>query len=155
MKDKYDKCILSIENQLDSLGWELDDLDFNRLNGELKQLIRKAKKTARELPSEEERDIVIRGIKQIMAEFGEEDYIVPPVFATEVARMIDYYVGPNRVHMQKNLIRAKEYMPMVKRIFSDKGLPEVLAYIAVESGVEFSRAVVNFFTGDTRYEKFI
>ncbi|MBD3290278.1 transglycosylase SLT domain-containing protein [candidate division KSB1 bacterium] len=135
LKEKYDKRIIALENQLDSLGWELDDLDFNRLNQELNHLIRKAKKISRELPEEKERDLIIRGIKQVMAEFGEENYIVPPLFASEVAKMIRYFSGPKRIHMKKNLQRSKEYLPMIRRVFREKGLPEVLAYIAmVESG---------------------
>jgi len=135
LKERYDKRILSIENQLDSLGYGLDDLDFERLNGELNQLIRKAKLLSRELPSADDRDVVIRGIKQVMAEFGEEDYVVPPLFAKEVSKMIDFYVREKRYHTISNLRRAKEYLPMIKEKFAEKGLPEGLAYIAmVESG---------------------
>lgn len=135
IKDRYDKRIMTLENQLDSLGWELDDLDFDRLNQELNHLIRKAKKISRELPEEKERDLIIRGIKEVMAEFGEENYIVPPLFASEVAKMVKFYSGPKRIHMKKNLQRSKKYLPMIKHVFHEKGLPEVLAYIAmVESG---------------------
>ncbi len=135
LKERYDKRIIALENQLDSLGWELDDLDFDRLNQELNHLIRKAKKISRELPEERERDLIIRGIKEVMAEFGEENYIVPPLFASEVSKMIKYFSGPKRIHMKKNLQRSNKYLPMIKHVFSEKGLPEVLAYIAmVESG---------------------
>lgn len=135
LKERYDKRILSIENQLDSLGYGLDDLDFERLNTELNQLIRKAKLISRELPQKEDRDLIIRSIKEVMAEFGEEDYVVPPLFAKEVANMVDFYVREKRYHTMNNLRRAKEYLPMIKEKFAEKGLPEGLAYIAmVESG---------------------
>jgi len=145
-KSKYDKRILDIENQLDSLGWELEDLDFNRLNKELNQLIRKAKVISKELPKKQERDIVIRGIKEIMAEFGEENYIVPPLFAKEVAKTIDDLVSVKRRYTARSLKRGNQYLPMIKNIFSDKRLPQDLAYIAmVESG--FNPEAVNSKSG--------
>jgi len=154
LKQKYDKRILSLEKQLDSLGWELDDLDFDRINSELNSLIRKAKKISRDLPQEKERDLVIRGIKEVMAEFGEENYIVPPVFASEVYKMINMFTGSNRIHMKKNLQRSKIYLPLIKEIFSEKGLPEVLAYIAmVESG--FNPNAYNATSGATGMWQFM
>jgi len=145
-KQKYDKRIWDLQNQLDSLGYGLDDLDFDRLNQELHQLIRKAKKIAKELPEEKERDIVVRGIKEVMAEFGAEDYVVPPVFAAEVARMINNFVGPQRNYMQQYIERSREHLPMIKKLFSEKGLPDGLAYIPiVESG--FNPHAVNAKSG--------
>ncbi|MBN2011145.1 transglycosylase SLT domain-containing protein [candidate division KSB1 bacterium] len=146
MKGKYDRRILDIEQQLDSLGWELEDLDFERLNKELNQLIRKAKIISKELPEKRERDIVIRGIKEIMAEFGEENYIVPPLFASEVAKTINDMVSTKRSHTLGSLKRGDRYLPMIKQVLAEKNLPVDLAYIAmVESG--FNPEAVNTRSG--------
>lgn len=154
LKNNYDRRILELENQLDSVGLELDDLDFERLNHELNHLIRNAKIIAKQLPQEKERDIVVRGIKQIMAEFGEDNYNVPPLFAQEVARMIEKMSGPQRHYTEKVLKRSKLYMPMIRSIFEEKGLPEGLAYIAmIESG--FNPTAVNPKSGATGMWQFM
>jgi len=154
LKGKYDKRILQIQHQLDSLGWELDDLDFERLNRELNSLVKKAKKIALELPEKEERNLVINGIKQIMSKFGEDNYIVPPLFASEVSRMIEFYTGPHRKHTERYLSRGHKYLPMIKQIFEDKGLPEELGYIPmVESG--FNPEAVNPNSGATGMWQFM
>jgi len=131
LKGKYDRRILYLESQLDSMDCELDDLDFDRINQELNQLIRNAKQIAKELPEEKERDIVVRGIKEIMAEFGEENYVVPPLFASEVARFVDDFTGPKKPYIERTLTRGRQYLPMIKQIFREKGIPENLAYVAM------------------------
>jgi DNA-binding response OmpR family regulator len=131
LKQKYDRRILYLESQLDSMDCELDDLDFDRINQELNRLIRNAKLIAKELPEEKERDIIVRGIKEIMAEFGEENYVVPPLFASEVARFVEDYTGPKKNYIERTLSRGRHYLPMMKQIFREKGIPENLAYVAM------------------------
>lgn len=154
LKQKYDRRILYLENQLDSMDYELDDLDFDRINQELNRLIRNAKQIARELPQERERDIVVRGIKEIMNEFGEENYVVPPLFASEVAHFVEDYTGPKKKYTERTLSRGRQYLPMIKQIFREKGIPEDLAYVAmVESA--FNPSAVNSSSGATGMWQFM
>jgi membrane-bound lytic murein transglycosylase D len=61
---------------------------------------------------------------------------VPLVMNSLVERHIDFFQGKGRVHMERWLIRAAQYFPVVKKIFREEGAPEELAYLSmVESGV--------------------
>ncbi len=61
---------------------------------------------------------------------------VPLVMNSLVERHISFFQGKGRVHMDVWLVRASQYLPIVKRIFREEGAPEELAYLCmVESGV--------------------
>lgn len=52
-----------------------------------------------------------------------------------VLQWIDYFQGVGRPHMERYLQRSTRYMPIMKKILKDNGLPEDLIYIAlIESG---------------------
>jgi membrane-bound lytic murein transglycosylase D len=52
-----------------------------------------------------------------------------------VLQWIDYFQGRGRPHMERYLQRSTRYMPIMKKILKDNGLPEDLIYIAlIESG---------------------
>lgn len=52
---------------------------------------------------------------------------------------IDYFTGRGRIFFEKWLARSGRYAPMMRRILSDRGLPEDLIYLAmVESGFSAS-----------------
>lgn len=52
-----------------------------------------------------------------------------------VLQWIDYFQGRGRPHMERYLSRSTRYMPVMKTILREEGLPEDLIYIAlIESG---------------------
>lgn len=52
-----------------------------------------------------------------------------------VLQWIDYFQGVGRPHMERYLQRSTRYMPIMKKILKENGLPEDLIYIAlIESG---------------------
>jgi membrane-bound lytic murein transglycosylase D len=65
------------------------------------------------------------------SEFGQ----IPIEVNQNVLRWIDYFEGRGRKHMEVYLSRSTRYMPMMKKILRENGLPEDLIYIAlIESG---------------------
>lgn len=82
-------------------------------------------------------DLIEKELKRIMAEFGEKDSRVPPIFLNEVKACIKTFqsVPQYRKFIANSLRRGAVYMPLVKEVFKYRGLPEDMAYIAfVESG---------------------
>jgi membrane-bound lytic murein transglycosylase D len=52
-----------------------------------------------------------------------------------VQKWIDYFQGRGRVYMETYLSRSSRYLPMMKNVLRENGLPEELVYIAlIESG---------------------
>jgi len=59
----------------------------------------------------------------------------PVVENAKVRYFLDYYTGPGKTIFARWLKRSGRYIPMMRRIFAEEGLPEDLAYLAmVESG---------------------
>ena len=53
----------------------------------------------------------------------------------QVDKWVNYFTGRGRRHMKRYLERSTRYLPTMKRILHDRGLPEELAYLQfVESG---------------------
>jgi membrane-bound lytic murein transglycosylase D len=60
---------------------------------------------------------------------------VPLAVNRQVLKWIDYFQGQGRPHMERYLSRSTRYMPVMKKILKENGLPEDLIYIAlIESG---------------------
>ena len=60
---------------------------------------------------------------------------VPVVVNEDVERFIKYFQNPGRQFFTKWLERSGKYLPMIKDILKENGLPEDLAYLAlIESG---------------------
>lgn len=60
---------------------------------------------------------------------------IPVEINALVTKWIDWFQGRGRVHMEKYLSRSARYLPMMKKILRDRGMPEDLIYIAlIESG---------------------
>jgi hypothetical protein len=79
-------------------------------------------------------DFVKSEIKQLMAEFGAEEYSLPPEFVVQVNRFIRQYQGPDRPHMERALGRARKDLDNMRAAFRSENLPEDLAYmVLVES----------------------
>jgi membrane-bound lytic murein transglycosylase D len=52
-----------------------------------------------------------------------------------VQKWINYFTGRGRKHMQVYLERSSRYIPMMKGVFRERGMPDELAYISlIESG---------------------
>jgi membrane-bound lytic murein transglycosylase D len=59
----------------------------------------------------------------------------PMVVNAPVEALIDYFVAKDRERFGMWISRSGRYLPMIQRIFRDRGLPEELAYTAmIESG---------------------
>jgi membrane-bound lytic murein transglycosylase D len=86
---------------------------------------------------------------QIEQERGLIDYAglkfdIPFVVNEKVIAWVDFFTNRNRDKFLPGLIRSGRYLPMIRRIFEEEGLPKDLAYMAhVESAYKynaFSRA---------------
>lgn len=64
---------------------------------------------------------------------------VPHHYNRHVQKWLDYFQGRGAPHMQRYLERSARYLPAMKKILKENGLPEDLVYIAlIESGFGFS-----------------
>ncbi len=60
---------------------------------------------------------------------------VPHEFNQDVQKWVNYFTGRGRHHMDRYLARSSRYLPMMKKILRENGLPSDLVYIAlIESG---------------------
>ncbi|MBI3756296.1 MAG: transglycosylase SLT domain-containing protein [Deltaproteobacteria bacterium] len=88
----------------------------------------------------EESWAIVQGLNDLTAEAPDEDaeeitYDVPVVVNDKVEIFIKYFQTRGRKYFEKWLARSERYLPMLKDIFRQNGLPEDLAYIAlIESG---------------------
>jgi hypothetical protein len=84
----------------------------------------------------EREDFVTQEIRRLLAEFGAEEYSVPPEFTERVKYHIQQYQGPNRPLMQRALgIEAGQFDTM-RRILKERHLPGDLTYLPlVESAL--------------------
>ncbi len=68
------------------------------------------------------------------AEEGNQ-YDFPIDLNDKVLAMVHAFTGPKRGFMETSLGRAARYLPMVRQVFAEEGIPQDLAYLAViESG---------------------
>lgn len=64
---------------------------------------------------------------------------IPHSYNRHVQMWLDYFQGRGKKHMEKYLERSTRYLPVMKKILKENGLPEDLVYIAlIESGFGFS-----------------
>lgn len=62
---------------------------------------------------------------------------IPHEINSAVLKWVDYFQGRGRRHMVRYLGRSSRYLPMMKKILREEGLPEDLVYIAlIESGFQ-------------------
>ena len=70
-----------------------------------------------------------------LSDSGSDLDALPLEVNRNVLQWIDYFQGRGRPHMERYLQRSTRYMPIMKKILKDNGLPEDLIYIAlIESG---------------------
>jgi hypothetical protein len=84
----------------------------------------------------EREDFVTQEIRRLLAEFGAEEYSVPPEFTERVKYYIQRYQGPDRPLMQRALGVEAGRFDTMRRILKERHLPEDLAYLPlVESAL--------------------
>lgn len=70
-----------------------------------------------------------------LSDTGSDLEALPLEVNKNVLQWIDYFQGRGRPHMERYLQRSTRYMPIMKKILKENGLPEDLIYIAlIESG---------------------
>lgn len=75
--------------------------------------------------------------REALASTGELDRGIAQEDMRDVILHFKYFVHKDRYTVEKNLERAQPYMPFIRSVFREKGLPEELAYIAfIESGYD-------------------
>ncbi len=85
--------------------------------------------------SDEDAAFVQQEIERILEEFGETEYPHPDLFEERVLRFIELYQTDLHGFFERTMIRSAKYLPMVQEVLGEKGVPQVMAYIAfVESG---------------------
>lgn len=78
-------------------------------------------------------------IKGDLSDTGSDLDALPLEVNKAVLQWIDYFQGRGRPHMERYLQRSTRYMPIMKKILREQGLPEDLIYIAlIESGFSSS-----------------
>lgn len=64
---------------------------------------------------------------------------IPHHYNRHVQKWLDYFQGRGAPHMKRYLERSARYLPAMKKILKENGMPEDLVYIAlIESGFGFS-----------------
>ncbi len=64
---------------------------------------------------------------------------IPVEINSLVVKWVDYFQGRGRKHMERYLSRSSRYLPMMKKVLRERGLPEDLVYVAlIESGFSSS-----------------
>ncbi len=82
-----------------------------------------------------EQDFIEREIRALMAEFGAEQYDIPPEFVSQVYSFIRQFQVNDRERMAHVLGAARKELNVVRGILKQNHLPPDLAYMAlVESG---------------------
>jgi soluble lytic murein transglycosylase-like protein len=136
-KSTIDTHINRVEAQLQAAGDDPKRVD--RLITELETYQSQARQVQRNLMyrlgvRNEEQDFIESEIKQLMTEFGAEEYNIPPEFVEQVRRFIRHYQGPDHQHMERALNRSRRDLEAVRRQLGRDNLPPDLAYmVLVES----------------------
>jgi membrane-bound lytic murein transglycosylase D len=75
------------------------------------------------------------GTENDLTDTGDDMKKIPHEVNRLVLQWVDYFQGRGRPHMERYLSRSGKYLPMMKAILREHGLPEDLVYIAlIESG---------------------
>jgi len=132
-KFDLDQHITSLETRLEDGG---DPEEVSRLIEELEKHQEAAKKLKRRLlyklgVRSEEQDFIETEIRELMAEFGAEDYSIPPEFSTQVRRYVDRYRERDRKNIEQTLTKHWDTLQQVRLSLKNDSLPPDLAYIVV------------------------
>ena len=136
-KTNIDVKINHIEAELETAGNDPKRVDS--LIEELNKYQTQAREMQRHLlyrlgVRSQEQDFVESEIKALMAEFGAEEYSIPPEFAEQVREFIRRYQGPDRKNMERALGRSRKDLEAMRKQLQNDNLPPDLAYmVLVES----------------------
>jgi hypothetical protein len=87
-----------------------------------------------------EGDFVEAEIKTLMAEFGAEEYSIPPEFAEEVHRYIEQYQQRDRAHFERVLRDVRGELQTVRNVLESENLPRDLAFMVLVESAFISRS---------------
>lgn len=80
-------------------------------------------------------DVVTREEPNTQTLYDNSRYDFPITMNSRVEGWIDYFTGRGRGHFERYLSRSSRYIPVMKHILRNAGLPEDLVYLAmIESG---------------------
>lgn len=115
----------NIKTRMDVSELNTEDTEVKELNIVTDQDIEDAPKTPLKYQfSEENLDANYQKVEQIPVEVN-----------VAVEKWLDYFTGRGRPHMERYLSRSSRYLPLMKNILKQQGLPEDLVYVAlIESG---------------------
>jgi soluble lytic murein transglycosylase-like protein len=136
-KTHIDVQINQIEEKLQTAGNDPKQVDalvkeLNRYQSQAREMQKKL--LYRLGVRSEEQDFIEAEIKALMAEFGAEEYSIPPEFAGQVREFIRRYQGPDRENMERALNRSRRELETARQQLQDDNLPPDLAYmVLVES----------------------
>lgn len=136
-KTNIDSQIHQIEAELQAAGNDPKRVDA--LVEELSKYQNQAREMQRNLlyrlgVRSEEQDFIESEIKALMAEFGAEEYSLPPEFAGQVREFIRRYQRQDRENMERALGRSRKELETARQQLQDDNLPPDLAYmVLVES----------------------
>ena len=133
-KTNIDSQIHQIEAELQAAGNDPKRVDA--LVEELSKYQNQAREMQRNLlyrlgVRSEEQDFIESEIKALMAEFGAEEYSLPPEFADQVRGFIRRYQRQDRENMERALGRSRKELETARRQLQDDNLPPDLAYIVL------------------------
>lgn len=136
-KGTIDSQINQIESQLQTAG--NDPRRMEALIQELNQYQDQALEMQKNLlyrlgVRNAEQDFIESEIKQLMTEFGAEEYSIPPEFVEQVRRFVQQYQDRDRAHMVRALGRSRKDLEAARRQLQSDTLPPDLVYmVLVES----------------------
>ena len=135
--EKVDKPRLA-EKEIEESREKIRLMDETIVIEELMEDIEKQKKAEaaqKEVTYLSDDEYIKNEIVRLMAEFGEDEYVVPDIFISSVKHFINVYQTDEREFFEKALRKSVKYLPLIKTIFAQKRVPEDMAYMAlVESG---------------------
>lgn len=86
-------------------------------------------------------DFHLSGPKPEPVKVAELEEPVPESMQPMVDKWVNYFQGRGREHMERYLARSTRYLPLMKKILTDSGMPEDLVYISlIESGFNYKAA---------------
>ncbi len=70
-------------------------------------------------------------IRLLLAEFGAEQYSIPPEFVSAVQRYLERYQGPDRPNIARALGQMRPVMQSMRRVFEQYNLPPDLVFMVL------------------------
>ncbi len=136
-KRDIDEQILQIETKLEAGG--LDDSEIRNLITQLNEYQEQARSLQDSMfyklgVEGREQAFIENEIRALMAEFGAEEYSIPPEFSEQVGVYVESYRTTDREVVQRALGSRREELEQMRQIFAAMNLPpDLVAMVLVES----------------------